>query len=165
MSSSTLKVTTIQNEDGITPVEIIGGVRTGDIIATTLNGMDVGTTDWTDYFGDSTIVGWVDTIGISVPDGWIKVLKLGITVHVAFYINGTSNSDLMTFTIPHSPTPGYSVRTVALGQDNSNYSANPAFVVLDEQTNLVKIYKDWASSGWTASGVKSIIGNFSFITS
>jgi len=160
----TLKVTTIQNEDGVTPVEIVGGITTGDITATSINGISTDTTDWTEYFDSSTISGWVDTYGVSVPEGWIKILKLGVTVHVSFSISGTSNSALATFTLPYQAASSYNVRAAALGLDNGSYLATPVLIALDEETSLVKLIKDWSSAGWTTSGDKSVIGSFSFIT-
>ena len=113
-------------------------------------------TDWTNYFAASTIVGW------ATKTGNIYVKKIGKTVFVNFVITGTSNATGITFTVPYTSV-SYTVNWGGVlfeAGDNGSPLTTPCSFSLGSNSNQVNVYKDMYSTGWTASGGKTVQGQF-----
>lgn len=114
---------------------------------------------WTDYTATSTVVGWS-----SFTTKYIYYKKVGTSVYVMYDLVGTSNSTSTTFTLPYAAVslPG----TVLWGgyiQDNGGSDAiTPG--VLTGGTSTATIYKTAAFGAFTATGAKSAIGQFWYVT-
>jgi hypothetical protein len=137
-------------------------VEGGTINATTINtliiGTDIYTTALTDYSSSSTVVGWAAT-----PTKEIIYKTIGKEVHVYYYITGTSNSTEATFTVPltsHAtlPSNGTACHT-AMAADNGA-TANGGYILLPKDSATVSCYKTISAGAWTASGTKSVQGEF-----
>jgi len=111
---------------------------------------------WTDYFATSTIVGWA-----AGKTGNIMVKKIGKTVFVSYFINGTSDNATTTFTVPytaeatisHQVPCGYSI-------DNGSTSVNPAYIYITGGSTTITAKKSMADADFTSSGAKRIAGQF-----
>ncbi len=112
---------------------------------------------WADYFSTSTKVGWV------TPTGTIYTKKIGKIVFVEFILTGVSNVPTLTFTLPYTKTAfastSYSPVKV---EDNSVALTACGLLALPGSSNIVTVYRDLVGSGWTASGNKSVWGQFWF---
>ena len=111
---------------------------------------------WKDYFATSTIVGWA-----AGKTGNIMVKKIGKTVFVSYFINGTSDNATTTFTVPytaeatisHQVPCGYSI-------DNGSTSVNPAYIYITGGSTTITAKKSMADADFTSSGAKRIAGQF-----
>ena len=115
---------------------------------------DVYTNAWADYSASSTIVGWT-----SISSKSIYTKKVGKTVFVQFSIGGTSNSTSTTFTLPYTKSSDISQIFMFLATDNSQ-SSIVAYGAVGSNSATVTLNKDTAGDAWTASGTKSIYGQF-----
>lgn len=117
---------------------------------------DIATIPWTDHSSDSTIVGWS-----SYTEGVIEYKKIGKLVYVNFRIGGTSDDVATTFTVPFSEgqigNPIFWCRSVDDGG-----SAVAAYGQLDG--SIVTLLPNATSGAWTASGTKSVHGQFWYET-
>jgi len=88
---------------------------------------------------------------------------LGDMVWVAFWLEGTSDDDVVTFTVPYtSATIAASwAYTSALGftYDNGGYKA-AGRLGLPSNSNVVTCHKAELPGGWTATGTKIVSGQF-----
>ena len=110
---------------------------------------------WGDYAPLSSYTGWS-----SFYYQYINYVCVGSMVHIWFFIDGVSNSDLAIFTLPYKVntrityTPIFPIR----GKDNSVMITIPGAV---QPIGLnAYCYIDWMSGGvgWTASGEKYVLG-------
>ena len=110
---------------------------------------------WTDYSAVSTIVGWSS---FTVKKVFYK--KVGKTVFVQFDLSGTSNSIFATFTLPFANrNDGLVLEFPIYGEDAAVPLCTRLFILLSgDQT--VGCYSTAAGGVWTASGVKTIRGEF-----
>lgn len=132
--------------------EAMSSVRTklNDVI-TEINLLDP--TDWIDYSATSTIVGWS-----SFTTKVIRYRVIGKQIFVQFNIAGTSNSTSTTFTIPNickNISPAFTAYST-----NNGVNAGITYASASINTNIISFYSSGTGAVWTASGTKSIRGNF-----
>lgn len=129
--------------------EAMSSVRTKlNSVITEINLLDP--TDWTDYSATSTIVGW------SSSTKSIRYRVIGKQVFVIFYIDGTSNSATTTFTLPfNSITYNETMLRIA-----NNGAIASGFLRIRSNANYVEAGPSITSFTWTASGTKTISGQF-----
>jgi hypothetical protein len=139
-----------------------GSALTSPTITTpTLSGAitgDIYSVAWTDYSSSATIVGW-SSYGTKA----IYYKKIGKTVFMHVYVNGTSNSINTTISLPFAATSAanYSTVQAVCITNNTVVSATPGTVTVATSGTLAYFYKDWAyASSWTASGTKEVMGSF-----
>ena len=116
------------------------------------------------YYGnyDATIItGW------STPNpDHIAYGRIGSLVNVFFSITGTSNSDTTRFTLPYKTiaNTSYNVFFTFVGVDNGG-AEGICTGFLDYNSTLALLYAPGAyGTAWTASGTKTVKGNFSYYT-
>jgi hypothetical protein len=132
-------------------------------ITGTLSATDIYTVAWTDYTATSTIVGWASFSGSKR----IAYLQLGKLVFVQYDIGGVSNSTSITFTLPLA---GANTAAITYGaspswsQDNGVAGTNPARLYMSGGTSTVNILKELSGTAWTASGNKTVVGQFFYQT-
>jgi len=111
--------------------------------------------DWVDFSTESTIEGWG-----SFTTNQIQYRYLNMnTVLVNFVLIGESNSTETSFTLP-STCVNYVASATGLVSDNGIVSLTPGQVVCLEGTNIAVLSSDLTASNWTATGTKSIAGQF-----
>jgi hypothetical protein len=110
---------------------------------------------WVDYSASSTIVGFS-----SFTTKIIRYQTAHKRLHIAFNIQGTSNSTTTTFTIPAalSASAGNIVKPIYV-VDNTSVIAVGRVVVLSGQSTAT-FHRDIGGTAFTASGGKSIVGEF-----
>lgn len=122
---------------------------------------DIYTTAFTDYTSSSTIVGWSGT-----PSGKVQYKLIGKLCFVKVYINGTSNSTEVYFTLPVVPNVIGAGAYEVIGS---------IFGVDDNVGGVVSVYYESAHfrccygttlvpTTWTNTGDKAIGGTFVFET-
>lgn len=111
--------------------------------------------DWVDYSGVSTIEGWSS---FTTKEIQYRYLNLN-TVLVNFTLIGTSNSTGASFTLPSTCLNNVS-NSSGISGDNGVLAATPGVIVCLAGTNEVLLSSDASGSNWTASGTKSIAGQF-----
>jgi hypothetical protein len=110
---------------------------------------------WSDYFATSTIVGW------GTPIGTIYTKKIGKTVFVAVYLVGGSNSITTSFTVPYtSAAAPTQISIPARVQNDTVILTAPGLFVVYAGSNIIRVFKDFASNDWIASGDKAVYGQF-----
>jgi len=113
---------------------------------------------WTDYSAQSTIVGWAS---FSIKEIYIK--KIGKTVFVAFWLDGTSNATITTFTLPYA-NAGTIVATLNLCDVVDNgVEGVIGMAWLPASSSTVTVYRDTkqlSPTAWTNSGTKYARGQF-----
>jgi len=113
---------------------------------------------WTDYSTTSTTVGWS-----SISTKQIYTKKIGTTVFVAFYITGTSNSTSTTFTVPYASASVVVIQTgLSYAVDNSAALGYQPGIYLQNGLSAVGCFPAISNTGigWTASGTKTVCGQF-----
>jgi hypothetical protein len=128
--------------------------------ASTLEWVD-GEMPWSDYSSSSAITGWSS---LSTRLIWYK--KTGKKVLVAFYLNGTSNGDMVVFTVPYTAvsTGVYWGGTLLGANDNSAEITAACRCILNGADNHVACFTNMGGGVWTASGTKAVLGSFEYIT-
>jgi hypothetical protein len=123
---------------------------------------DVYSTEYSDYYSSSTIVGWS-----SLTAGRRRIMykTIGKLVFVFFHLEGTSNATTVSFTLPYTSTAvGFGNQfhqTLNFTYDNTLAIATPGQCGIDCNTNIATCDKTCtASGGWTASGSKIVSGQF-----
>lgn len=111
--------------------------------------------DWVDYSGVSTIEGWSS---FTTKEIQYRYLNLN-TVLVNFTLVGTSDSTEAGFTLPSTCLNNVS-NSSGISGDNGVLAASPGVIICLANTNEVLLSSDAAGSNWTASGTKSIAGQF-----
>lgn len=140
--------TVIQSGTGMKTKLYSNNSSTPDLVC---NAGEVSSASYTDYFGSLVITGW------SSPTGTIYVKKVGKTVYMTYDISGTSNSTSTSFTLPYTLTD--SVTAIGYARDNGG----TAVAGLISATGATATFRpSVGTSGWTASGTKSIAGQFWF---
>ena len=107
---------------------------------------------WTDYSGTSTIVGW------SSSTDAIFYKKIGKLVFVQFYITGTSDDTVVTFTLPYTQQSDLRLHIPIRAEDNGTDAVGLATIAAGNST--CACFADVALGVWTNSGTKTIWGQF-----
>lgn len=110
---------------------------------------------WVEYEELSTISGWSS---FSTKEIQYRYLNLD-TILVNFKLVGPSNLSSSSFTLP-SICLGTVNCPSGLAGDNGILSVSPGSIQCISGSNLVILAKDLTSASWTASGIKSIAGQF-----
>lgn len=109
-----------------------------------------------DFLSTSSSLGWTSLSS----DSYISYRYLNLdTIWVSYYLSGTSTSTAASFELPTLAATAVYCPT-GLAVDNSVTLAAPGQVVVAANSNLVNLYSDLAGAGWTASGTKTIAGQF-----
>jgi len=116
--------------------------------------------DWVDYSVDSTILGWSS---FTTKELQYRYLNLN-TLLVQFRFIGTSNNSSTSFTLPVSNV-AYLACPAGLTGDNGVLSATLGQIVCATTASIVQLHKDATGASWTASGTKSIAGQFIYRSS
>ena len=120
---------------------------------------DVYPVPWIDYSGNSTITGWS-----SFTNKLLYYKKIDNLVYITFFIDGTSNGNTATFTLPFSANEiTHPYQEIIRSMDNDTYQS--CFLNLNSDSNVASFHKDITSdipNNWATSGVKSIYGKFDY---
>ena len=134
------------------------GTSANNVVAHDSSG-DIEDAAWQDYSASSTIVGWG-----SLSTKQIYYKKVGKTVFIAFALAGTSNSTSATFTVPYTQNSSWANMAIPIiAVDNSlivTTSANLQIV----SSSTIQMYTFYPTGAWTASGTKTIFGQFWYQT-
>ncbi len=138
-----------------------GSPNVTNLIAST----DIYKTAWTDYTSSSTVVGWTGPFTVEI----ISYKQIGKTVFVWFYITGTSNSTSTSFTLPVAvrTVTGMVFQSIIRTQDSGTWQSPPGLVTISSASNVAnfrKLCTDTSNTTWTATGTKTIIGQFNYET-
>jgi hypothetical protein len=117
-------------------------------------------TAWTNYSDLSTVVGW----SLPFTQKHIYVKKYGKTCFVRFVISGTSNSSVVSFTVPDgSINAGFATYQLIRIVNNSG-AETVGLMIFPINSNVVNCYSSVPGAGWTASGQKTVFGEFFYET-
>lgn len=109
---------------------------------------------WVDYSATSTVVGWV-----SFTTKKIFTKTYGNLVHVMYQIAGTSNAATATFTLPSASSA--SLDAIHICRVSNNGAATvAALALLPQAQNTINFYSSSDTTAFTASGGKSVEGQF-----
>lgn len=134
----------------ITNGEAMSSVRTKlNSVITEINILDP--TDWIDYSATSTVVGWS-----SFTNKVLKYRIIGKQMFVIFSIDGTSNNAATTFTLPNNSLNFNQLS----GRFVNNGTLTAGFSSIQTASNIVTFYVSISSTTWTASGTKTVSGQF-----
>lgn len=118
------------------------------------------TTAWTDYTTSSTVTGWS-----SFTTKKIFYQDTGKIRTVWFYLEGTSNATTTSFTMPSAAiNSGMDFESLSFkGRDNTIwFSYGPGLISMPANSATVNLYSSNSGTGWTASGTKTAVGQFSY---
>lgn len=120
-----------------------------------------GSSGWVDWSASANTVGWSGSPTVSV---FYK--RVGKLLFVNFSITGTSDTTGATFDLPtgYYPAAGCDVLTTGFGVDNTTALTAPIVI---SYTNAgggptITLYKAYPTAAWTASGTKTVTGQFWF---
>lgn len=120
-----------------------------------LQTMDAPQATWTAWI--PSVIGWSSTN--LTRSGHYKII--GDMLYWRVYISGTSNSTYAGFTLPNSAKSIEASHAYWTGAfeavDNMVILAAPGRWQIGSNATLVNFYKDFASSVWTASGIKTVV--------
>lgn len=109
---------------------------------------------WVDYSATSTITGWS-----AYSTKHVYYMRTGNLVFVAFVLYGTSNSTEAKFTLPYTSATNPNFRFWIRAKDNGGAYV-PSVGFLSAISSLVTTYADTNETVFTASGTKSVAGQF-----
>lgn len=125
-------------------------------IATILGYTPLANTAWLDYSGTSTIVGWS-----SFTNKQIYYRKLDKQIFCNFLLAGTSNSTDATFTLPDNNNATVTAQTLSIQIVNNGALSNtPGRIITALSSNIITINRDRSGTLFTASGTKTVSGQF-----
>jgi hypothetical protein len=134
---------TTPNSASFTSLTLSGDI-TGDVYAVV----------WTDYISSSTIVGHT-----GATSGNIRYKKIGKLVFVSYYLSGTSDDTVFTFTVPYTiATP----TQYSIGGTIDNGSAVTVGLITIAAGGAVITLNHGVNGAWTNSGTKTAFGQFFF---
>ena len=111
---------------------------------------------WADYSETSTLVGWSSTAA-----KLIRYKKIGKTVFVNFWIDGTSDSATTTFTVPYTTVTAASGYFPAAGFCYEGAAQTlPMSVYIASNSAIVILSKTFDTIPFATSGVKNTYGQF-----
>ncbi len=107
--------------------------------------------------GGSSWSTWTTTLGgfSGSPIGTVKYKKMGKTVFIYADIAGTSNSNLLTFTVPF--TCANTIDTTCRIMNNGTIIATPGLMELPTSSSTAGVYYDMAGSAFSPSGTKRLL--------
>lgn len=109
---------------------------------------------WVDYASTSTVTGW------SSFTTKIILYKLSYkTIHVIFYLGGTSNSSAATFTLPTASSSNCYVSLTYIAVNNGT-SVSGCRYELPSSSSTVTCDPTNGGSTWASSGTKVVRGEF-----
>lgn len=109
---------------------------------------------WVDYASTSTVTGW------SSFTTKIILYKLSYkTIHVIFYIGGTSNASTATFTLPTASSSNCYVSLTYIAVNNGT-SVSGCRYELPSSSSTVTCDPTNGGGSWTSSGTKVVRGEF-----
>lgn len=111
--------------------------------------------DWVDYSAQSTIVGWSTFTRKNIQYRYLNYN----TIFVLYDLAGTSNNTQSTFSLPVISKDNVAT-CIAKLSDNSVALSTSGLALVELNTNTVLLYSTLASAAWTASGSKSMMGQF-----
>ena len=127
--------------------------KTVEQLAAAIKSLDMVTSvPWTDYSGISTIVGWTSSTDA------IFYKKIGKLVFVQFYITGTSDDTVATFTLPFTQQSDVRLHIPIRVEDNGTDAVGLATIA--GGASICICYDTIGLSAWTDSGTKTILGQF-----
>ena len=132
--------------------------KTVEQLAAAIKTLDMVTSvEWTDYSGTSTVWGWS-----SYTTKHIHYKKIGKLVFVAFYIDGTSDDVIATFTVPFTATTSSTAFYAGINVfDNGAAVAGLGIVRLLANEGTAKCGLDGtAVAGFTNANQKIVTGQF-----
>ena len=129
----------------------------------TLNDGDVRATGdiFTDIYQSfsPTITGFSGT-----PTATMYYKTVGERVFIDVFITGTSNTTAYwTFTIPHANV-AHAVYPLCRVMNAGAYPVDPGYLHVQASSNVVRVYRNLASSTWSASGTKRVFATFTYET-
>jgi hypothetical protein len=96
--------------------------------------------------------------------GWSSIsahssayVVIGNLCFVYFFAQGTSNSSATTIALPIASVNFFDI--IIRAGDNSTFTTNPGLLEVNAST-VGNCYKSQDGAGWTASGTKSVSGQF-----
>jgi hypothetical protein len=149
----------------VVPILTIDAVPTdGSTNAVSSNGvfdalaLKVDKTSWIDISATSTIVGFATFFSKFI---YYKIIDNYIIVD--FALEGTSNSTLLTFTVPFNNTSGFTnYQSGGYGVNSGVASNNPPRIGIVNNTNLVVCNTTLSGGVYAITGNKGCIGSISF---
>jgi len=140
-----------------------GDIESGQIVVVVYDGTnfqmisDVANFEsaWTDYSGISTITGWS-----SFTTKQLAYRKVGKTMFVYFYLDGTSDAATISFTLPYAynRTPFLRIPIAYVVNNSTAVDNNTAYVGIATGTSTAYVHKSTDNPGWTTSGSKAATG-------
>lgn len=109
---------------------------------------------WVDYASTSTVTGWS-----SFTSKIILYRQSYKTIHVIFFLNGTSNSTAATFTLPTASSSNCYISLTYIAVNNGT-SVSGCRYELPSSSSTVTCDPTSAGGTWTASGTKLVRGEF-----
>lgn len=123
-----------------------------DVVGVSIEGADaLYDSGWIDYSATSTVVGWS-----SFTTKIIKYRVIGKQLFCIFYLDGTSNSVNTTFTLPNN---AITFNELA-GRYANNGAVTAGYARITNASNVITFLNSIISLTWTASGTKTISGQF-----
>lgn len=131
-------------------VQLDGSAKLPAVDGSQLTGLAVA---WSDYSVTSTVTGWSS---FSTKNIYTK--KIGTTVFVEFFINGTSNDTVSSFTLPYTAGGQNFGGAMITAYNASSLLTTATRCYLAGST--VTCYSNMGSGAWTGSGTKLVHGQF-----
>jgi hypothetical protein len=134
-------------------------ITTTNISATIIRATTIETESWIEFGATTTNVGWSP-----VSNSLVNYKRVGDIVFVSYYIDGTSNANTTSFTLPYTASNLYNVYlTLGRTDDDSVTLTTPGGIVITAGTGVVNCYRNTALATWKNSGVKTISGQFWYL--
>jgi len=122
-------------------------------------GNDIYSVPWTPYHGLSTIIGWSSYVTKEI---WYK--KVGKTVFVQFYIDGVSDHTTASFTLPYPMRSDLHMGKALRFRDNGTWGIGNMLLAVGTSLLRFRATMNSTNTSFTASGNKSVIGQFRYET-
>ncbi len=113
---------------------------------------------WINYAAVSTIKGWS-----SLTTKQIYYKRLGKLVFVKYYLQGTSDDIVASFTVPDTISNTIHGITPARVMNNGAWGAAWGVASILAGTNICNLYTTTSGAGWTNSGDKRAHGEFWYV--
>lgn len=128
-----------------------------DVVGVSIEGADsLYDSGWIDYSATSTIVGWSS---FTTKEIYYRIIGKQIFVH--FFLSGTSNTTTATFTLPNNNVSTFAIYNLSvLITDNGASSNTPGRASTAISSNITTILRDRNATLFTASGIKTCVGQF-----